>query len=154
VGCNAVNLGCGVQQSCAPCATGEVCNANACCTPKTCAEAIDAGLVSGCTPVDLGCGVEKSCSPCPGAETCNANACVACTSKTCADFSGGCGHSDGCGNTLNCCAEGTSCVSGGLCCGAGMVNYNGSCCLPLCDANQPSGIQVSCGQMLYCNNSH
>jgi hypothetical protein len=150
MGCESVNLGCGVTKVCSPCPGGEVCNANACCTPKTCAELLDAGTVTGCTAIDLGCGQSATCAPCPGTETCNANACVACVPKTCANFDGGCGHSDGCGGTLNCCGDGLSCQST-LCCGAGMVDYNGSCCLPQCNTNQPAGVQVSCGQNLYCS---
>jgi hypothetical protein len=148
LGCESVSLGCGVTQVCSPCPGGEVCNANACCTPKTCAEAMDAGLVTSCTPIDLGCGITQTCAPCPGGETCNANACMPCVAKTCADFDGGC-HSDGCNGTLDCCGSGLSC-QGSLCCASGMVNYNGSCCLPQCDTSQPAGVQISCGQSLYC----
>jgi hypothetical protein len=76
--------------------------------------------------------------------------CTACVPKTCANFSGGCGHSDGCGNTLDCCAGGTACQNG-ICCGANQVNYNGGCCQPACDSTQPPGPQMSCGQVLYCS---
>jgi hypothetical protein len=148
LGCESVSLGCGVNQVCSPCPTGEVCNANACCKPKTCADAMDAGLVTSCTPIDLGCGVSQTCAPCAGGETCNANACTPCVAKTCADFDGGC-HSDGCNGTLDCCGAGLSC-QGSLCCGPNMVEYAGSCCLPECDTSQPAGVQVSCGQNLYC----
>ncbi len=148
-GCNPVALGCGVQKSCSPCVSPEVCANNACCTPSTCAAAMDAGLVTGCQPIALGCGIQKSCAPCAGNEICQGDVCTACVPKTCANFSGGCGHSDGCGNTLNCCGAGASC-QGGLCCGANQVNYNGGCCQPACDPSQPAGPQMSCGQVLYC----
>lgn len=154
IGCESINLGCGTSSVCAPCPGGEVCNANACCKPMSCGDAIDAGMVTGCTPINLGCGVMQTCAPCPTGESCNANACAPCVSKTCADFDGGCGHSDGCGSTLNCCGTGLSCQGGTLCCGEGMVDYNGSCCLPQCDEAQPSGYQVSCGQTLYCSGGH
>jgi hypothetical protein len=150
--CGSMNNGCGPALSCGTCSTNEVCDDGGCCTQQTsCAELLDAGLVTGCNPVDLGCGVKKACMTCPSGEICTNDQCVACVSKTCADFgNAGCGHSDGCGHTLNCCAAGLACT-GGLCCRAGEVAYNGSCCAPACDPSQPPGSQVSCGQVLFCS---
>ncbi len=151
--CGSVANGCGPAVPCGTCGSAEVCDDGGCCTPMTCGEALDGGLVSGCSPVDLGCGVKKSCQPCGTGEICVNNACQACVPKTCADFGdAGCGHADGCGKSLNCCAQGTTC-QGSLCCLPGEVSYNGSCCLPGCDLDQPPGPQVSCGQVIVCNGS-
>jgi hypothetical protein len=150
-GCGQVNLGCGVSKDCAPCGMGQVCRGGACCTPQTCAEAVDAGIVTGCNPVDLGCGVQQSCMTCVAGQLCQNDTCVNCMPKTCADFSGGCGHGDGCGHTLDCCASGTTCMSGNVCCQAGEVVYQGSCCLPQCNPNLPAGPQDSCGTVIYCS---
>ena len=148
--CGSTNNGCGPAVSCGTCPASEVCEDGGCCTPMTCPAALDAGLVSGCAPVDLGCGIKKSCDPCPTAEICVNNSCQLCVPKACSDFgNAGCGHSDGCGHTLNCCGAGTAC-QGTICCAPGEVNYNGSCCLPGCDLDQPSGPQVSCGQVIIC----
>jgi hypothetical protein len=148
--CGSVSNGCGPAVSCGKCSTDEVCDDGGCCAPTTCAAVADAGLVHGCAAVDLGCGVKKSCQSCPTGETCVNGACAVCTPKTCADFgSVGCGHSDGCGGTLNCCGPQEAC-QGTLCCGDGEVNYNGSCCLPMCDTTQPTGPQISCGQTIFC----
>lgn len=149
--CGSVNNGCGPAVSCGNCAGTDVCYEQTCCTPSTCAEAQDAGLVTGCAPVNLNCGVQKSCQPCAAGHVCTANACVACTPKTCTDFGNtGCGHSDGCGNTLNCCPNDTTCQGGSICCAEGQVDYNGSCCTPACDPTQPWGTQISCGEVIYC----
>lgn len=150
--CGSVNNGCGPTVSCGSCSGSEVCYEGACCTPSTCAEAQDAGLVSGCAQVNLGCNVEKSCAPCEEGQICTDNQCVACIPKTCADFGdAGCGHSNGCGNTLDCCSGGLSCQGGSLCCPSGQVAYNGSCCQPSCDPTQPAGSQISCGEVIYCS---
>jgi hypothetical protein len=158
-----VDLGCGVQQSCAACGTEETCFDGGCCTPLDCAGAEDAGLVSGCGAIDLGCGVQHSCSPCgPGLICDQSGACVACQPLTCASYGdAGCNHPDQCGNLLDCCASGSTCQDGtccppglsnqnGICCTSGEVNYRGSCCLPTCNPNLPSGVQNSCGEVIYC----
>jgi hypothetical protein len=150
--CGSVNNGCGAAVSCGSCAS-ETCYDGGCCAPRTCAEELDAGTVTGCAPVDLGCGVTTACIKCPAGEICSNNTCVSCAPKTCADFANaGCGHADGCGGTLNCCTADTACT-GGLCCGEGEVAYNGSCCAPACDPSQPPGTQVSCGQVIFCTGS-
>ena len=125
---------------------------NSCCTPSTCADAVDAGLVTGCNAVDLGCGDMHSCQQCMSGEICQGDKCVQCTPKTCADFGNtGCNHNDGCGHQLNCCGTGTECVQN-LCCNPGDVVYEGSCCAPQCDPNLPPGPQSSCGIVIYCGN--
>ncbi|HEY4012997.1 MAG TPA: hypothetical protein VGM06_06650 [Polyangiaceae bacterium] len=150
--CGSVSNGCGAAVSCGSCGS-ETCYDGGCCAPRTCAEALDAGTVTGCAPMDLGCGVTTACIQCGAGEVCSNDTCVSCTPKTCADFgNAGCGHANGCGGTLNCCAAGTACT-GGLCCGAGEVAYNGSCCAPECDPSQPPGSQVSCGQVIFCSGS-
>jgi hypothetical protein len=151
--CGQVSNGCGPAVTCGSCATGDSCYDGGCCTPRTCADAIDAGEVTGCNPVNLGCGISQSCSRCPTSEVCANDACVACVPKTCADFQNtGCGHSDGCGKTLNCCSSNTTCTNN-VCCGEGEIGYNGGCCAPGCDPTQPPGPQVSCGQVIYCAGS-
>ena len=148
--CGSMSNGCGPAVSCGTCTGSEVCEDGGCCTPKTCAMALEGGLVTGCGMVDLGCGIKKPCQPCGAGETCVNSACQVCTPKTCADFGNtGCGHSDGCGKTIDCCGSGLAC-QGGICCQAGEVNYNGSCCLPGCDQDLPAGPQVSCGQLILC----
>jgi hypothetical protein len=174
-----VSNGCGPAVTCGTCATGggETCYDGGCCTPLTCGDAEDAGLVTGCGLVDLGCGIHKTCAPCPSGENCEGNVCVACVPKKCADFGNkGCGHSDGCTSAvLDCCPSGTTCQGGnlccptgqvdvkgicctpgevnanGICCGAGQVNYQGTCCQPMCDTTQPSGPQNTCGVTIYCS---
>jgi hypothetical protein len=148
--CTPVDIGCGKQASCAPCGTGEVCMPNgSCCQPKTCADFPDAG----CGTVDLGCGQTKACNTCNSADECVNSTCVPCQPKTCAAFDGGCGLPSGCGGPkLDCCQGETAC-QGGLCCPIGEVNYQGGCCQPQCDSTQPPGPQVSCGQIILCNNN-
>ncbi len=150
--CGSVSNGCGAAVSCGSCGS-ETCYDGGCCTPRTCAEALDAGAVTGCAAMDLGCGATQACIKCGAGEICTNDVCVSCAPKTCADFgNAGCGHADGCGGTVACCAAGTTCTSG-LCCAAGEVAYNGSCCEPACDPSQPPGSQVSCGQVIYCMGS-
>jgi hypothetical protein len=81
-GCGAVNLGCGVQKSCAPCGTGTVCTGNACvaCTPKTCA---DFGN-DGCGHSD-GCGHTLNC--CGNGTSCQGTLCCGAGQV---NFGGGC----------------------------------------------------------------
>lgn len=149
--CGSVNNGCGPAVTCGNCAGTEECYEGTCCTPSTCGEAQDAGMVTGCAPINVGCGVQKSCAPCQEGQVCTNNQCVACVPKTCADFGdAGCGHSNGCGNTLDCCSGGLTCQGGSVCCPPGQVAYNGSCCEPSCDPTQPAGSQISCGQVIYC----
>ena len=162
--CGTASNACGTSTSCgSPCAYNQVCTGGTCCTHETCADAIEAGAVTGCGPVDLGCGVHQACAVCDGGEVCSTNACIPCVQKTCADYGdAGCGHAIGCGNsgTLNCCASGTTCMgsiccppgqsnANGICCPPGEVNYGGSCCKPTCDIHQ-AGPQVSCGVTLFC----
>jgi hypothetical protein len=149
--CGSLNNGCGPAVSCGTCSgPGAVCGLDGgCCTPRTCADADDAGAVNGCGVVDLGCGVKKSCRNCNTDERCLTNACVPCMTLTCADFDGGCGHTDTCGDSINCCAAGTFC-QGKICCPAGFIQYQGTCCQPACDPDQPAGTQMSCGQAIYC----
>jgi hypothetical protein len=149
--CGTLKNACGASLDCGGCETGACYDGN-CCTAKTCAE-VDAGP-GDCTPVDLGCGESQSCSPCEKGEVCTNHKCVTCAPKTCSDFdNAGCGHADGCGKTLDCCPSGTTC-QGSVCCGPGEVAYQGSCCLPSCDANLPPGPQNSCGQVIVCAPGH
>jgi hypothetical protein len=158
-----VDLGCGVQQSCAACGSGETCYNATCCQALDCAAAADAGLVTGCNAVDLGCGVQKACAPCAAGTQCENDTCVQCQPKTCANYGdAGCNHSDGCtAQLLDCCAAGTVCMDGaccppgqanqgGICCPAGEVNYQNSCCKPTCNPSLPDGPQSSCGEVIYC----
>jgi hypothetical protein len=148
--CGQVSNGCGSPVSCGTCGNGETCHDGGCCTPLTCAEAIDSGVVTGCDPVDLGCGVRESCAPCKAGMVCQNDKCTPCIPKTCADFGdAGCGHYDGCGKYLDCCPAGLAC-QGVLCCPYGQVDYNGTCCQPKCDPNLGSGPQFSCGVYIYC----
>jgi hypothetical protein len=144
-----VDVGCGKQRVCSPCPNGEICESDggSCCQPHTCADFPNAG----CAPVDLGCGVKKTCYTCASSDFCQNGACVPCVPKTCADFGNmGCGHTDGCGHQLDCCPIETTC-QGTLCCPIGQVNYQGTCCQPRCDPNQPLGPQLSCGQVILCS---
>jgi hypothetical protein len=145
--CGSVSNACG-RVTCGMCSSGERCYDGGCCQPLTCADFPDAG----CDPVNEGCGKQEVCYNCPASDFCQANACVLCHPKTCTDFGNmGCGHSDGCGKTLDCCPLETTCQQG-LCCPTGQVNYQGSCCQPQCDATQPPGPQLSCGQIILCSN--
>ena len=107
--------GCGPGVSCGTCSNSEECYMGTCCTPKTCAEAVDAGLVMGCGQVNLGCGVSKDCAPCATGEVCRGGAC--CTPQTCAEAQDaglvtGCNPVDlGCGVQQSC----MTCVAGQLC---------------------------------------
>jgi hypothetical protein len=111
--CGEVGNGCGPKVSCGMCQSGQECVGGTCCTPQTCAEASDAGLVTGCAPVDLGCGVTQVCMKCPTGDVCHANAC--CTPLTCATADAGTTGCDpvdlGCGvmKVCNGCATGQTC---------------------------------------------
>ncbi len=121
--CGKMDNGCGPAVSCGNCSGGEQCYNNTCCTPKTCAEAQDAGTVTGCDPVDLGCGVQQTCSGCAAGQICRSNAC--CTPQTCAEAMDagtvtGCDPVDlGCGVQQTCAA-----------CAAGQICRSNACCTP------------------------
>jgi hypothetical protein len=147
--CGEATNACGQKIFCGSCTMGETCYQGRCCTPKACASFPDAG----CGAVVLGCGLTKSCNACNSADECVNNACVPCQPRTCVDFDGGCGLPSGCGGPkLDCCQGETAC-QGGLCCPIGQVNFQGTCCQPQCDSTQPAGPQVSCGQIIVCNNN-
>ncbi len=114
VTCGEVSNGCGPKVSCGTCGSSDKCYDGGCCTPITCAEAADAGLVTGCNPVDLGCGVKTVCNSCATGQHCYMDSC--CTPLTCAQADAsptGCAPVDlGCGvqKVCNSCATGQTCV--------------------------------------------
>jgi hypothetical protein len=146
--CGEVSNGCGPKVSCGTCGSGEQCYDGGCCTPSTCADKIDAGVVNGCDPVDLGCGVAKICSPCAGGEVCKSNVC--CTPLTCAGAADaglvtGCNPVDlGCGVMQSC----EQCPPGEVC-------QNNTCvtCTPKTCAdfgNTGCGHDDGCGHRIDC----
>jgi len=49
------------------------------CTPLTCDELADAGVLATCRPVSAGCGQKRVCAPCGAGTVCQAGSCVACS---------------------------------------------------------------------------
>jgi len=149
--CGEVNNGCGAAVNCGTCSGSEKCTNGTCCTPQTCSEAQDAGLVTGCGPIDLGCGVQEACMTCGKGEVCRSNAC--CAPQTCAQAQDagivtGCDPVDlGCGVQQVCAA-----------CATGQVCRSNACCTPLtcaeaADAGTVTGcnpVDLGCGVQQSC----
>jgi hypothetical protein len=150
-------LTCGANNTCAfSCASGQVCHAGACCTPKTCA-----ALGKTCGTVADGCGGTLHCGTCEATQcqTCGAdNTCVStctagqvCCGGTCLTCPSGQICCDGtcklplggagCRGDADCCSGQTCC--GGTCrlpAGASGCRGNGDCCSHTID-----GSDVCCG---------
>ncbi len=148
VTCGSVDNGCGPAVSCGMCGTNEDCYDGGCCTPLSCGEAQEAGLVLGCGEVALGCGQQKSCSTCGMGEDCYDGGC--CTPLDCA------GAIDA-GLVTGCDPVGVGCGKQATCapCQMGQVCQNNACiqCVPLSCAhyadagcNHPD----QCGNLLDC----
>ena len=148
VTCGQVSNGCGPAASCGTCGTNEDCYNGACCTPLTCGEAAEAGIVQGCGAVNLGCGQQKSCSTCASGETCYNGSCcqpLDCPSAADAGLVTGCDPvSLGCGEQKSCapCAAGSVCQNDTcvLCQPKTCTSFNNTGC------NHPDG----CGNLLDC----
>jgi hypothetical protein len=133
---------------CGNCGTGEDCYDGGCCTPLSCGEAQEAGIVHGCGAVDLGCGQQKSCSTCGSGENCYDGGC--CQPLDCA------GAADA-GLVTGCSPVSLGCGMQKVCapCGTGDVCQNGTCvvCQPKTCANfNNTGCNHpdQCGNLLDC----
>jgi len=148
VTCGQVSNGCGPKVTCGTCGSGEQCYDGGCCTPSTCADAVDAGLVTGCDPVNLGCGEQKVCAPCATGDVCRSNSC--CTPLTCAGaidagLVTGCNAVDlGCGVQRSC----QSCQAGEICQGDKCVQCTPKTCADFgntgCNHDDGCGMRISC----------
>jgi hypothetical protein len=146
--CGSVSNGCGPAVSCGTCGTNEDCYDGGCCTPLTCAQAQDAGLVQGCGPVELGCGQQKSCTSCGTGESCYNSVC--CTPLDCAGAADA-GLVTGCDPVDLGCGQQKSCAP----CSNGQVCQNNACtaCVPLtCAHYNDAGCNHpdQCGNLLDC----
>lgn len=146
--CGSVSNGCGPSVSCGTCAASEACYDGGCCTPLTCGEAQEAGLVNGCGPVALGCGEQKSCSTCGTGEACFDGGC--CTPLDCAGAADA-GLVTGCDPVPLGCGQQKSCAP----CPTGQVCQNNACtaCVPFtCAHYNDAGCNHpdQCGALLDC----
>jgi hypothetical protein len=146
--CGEVSNGCGAPAMCGTCGSSEQCYDGGCCTPLTCAEAAEAGIVSSCGNVSLGCGVQRACAPCGSGEDCYMGSC--CTPLSCAEAADA-GLVTGCSAVSLGCGQQKSCAP----CGSGMICQGDTCttCVPMtCADYNNTGCNHSdgCGNTLNC----
>lgn len=96
--CGTINDTCGVPQTCSCAMGGDVCVANACCTPQSDAAACAAGGIECGGTVTNNCGQMVTCV-CPGpTDVCNSNICCTPDPDPCMTQGWECGFApDGCG---------------------------------------------------------
>ena len=132
------------------CGSGDVCRTDACCTPLTCAGAVDAGLVTGCNaggprvrrpevvpdvPAGEVCQGDRACSARPRRARTSATPDATTTTDAARP------HQTAAGPARR--------ASESLCCHPGDVVYEGSCCVPQCDPSLPPGPQrAAAGHLL------
>jgi hypothetical protein len=141
--CGPASDGCGGQQSCGICSTGQVCQGSPskCITPPCTKAACKTGQ---CGTIPDGCSGTIDCGSCATGQICGGggpNICGSntCTQTTCMAQGVSCGFAaDGCGGILNCgtCPMGQTCGGGGV---------PGKCGAPMCTPTTCMKVGANCG---------